>query len=140
MAMAADHQRVRQFILISSMGVTHPFFFLNFFGKVLSWKLKGEQALRSTNLNYTIIRPGRLIDQRHAPEKLVFYQDDKIHKQARISREELAEIVLSCIGKPEVERITFETFGNPKAVAKPIHIRLDHMIGDKNRNAYNHVG
>lgn len=139
MAMAADSQDVKQFILISSMGVTHPFFFLNFFGKVLSWKLAGEHALRSTNLNYTIIRPGRLVDQGFDPKQLVFYQDDKIHKHAKVSREEVAQIVLACIGKPEVERVTFETFRNHKAVPKALHERLNHMIADKARKSYSDV-
>lgn len=139
MAMAADNQNVKQFILISSMGVTHSFFLLKFFGNVLSWKFKGEHALRSTNLNYTIIRPGGLTDQGNNPEQLVFYQDDKIRINARISREEVAEIVLKCIGEPEVERVTFETFHNHKAVPRALEDRLDHMIADKARKPYSQV-
>lgn len=139
MAVAADNQDVKQFVLISSMGVTHPFHFLNIFGKVLTWKLKGENALRGTNLNYVIVRPGRYIDEGFYPEKCVLYQDDKIHQNARISREEVAQIVLECIANPEVERVTFELFRDENAEPKEFKARLEDLIPDKTRKQYSDV-
>ncbi len=139
MAMAAENQDVKQFILISSAGVTHPFFFLNIFGKVLTWKLKGENALRSTNLNYTIIRPGRLKEQGMHLDQCVLYQDDAIHRGAGVSREELAEIVLTCVGNPEVERVTFEVTRDQSAEPQEIKKRLALLLPDKSRKRYSHV-
>ncbi|MEM6844008.1 MAG: hypothetical protein AAF632_17405 [Bacteroidota bacterium] len=45
MATAAEKHSVKQFILISTTAVTHSVFFLNLFGRVLNWRLRGENAL-----------------------------------------------------------------------------------------------
>ncbi|ARV61780.1 epimerase [Nostocales cyanobacterium HT-58-2] len=62
---AAAPRNLKRFVFVSSCGVLRkdqfPFRILNAFG-VLDAKLKGEEALISSGLPYTIIRPGRLID------------------------------------------------------------------------------
>lgn len=56
---------LKRFILVSSVGVEHPEEFpykiLNLF-RVLDYKFKAENILKSSSLPYTIIRPGRLTD------------------------------------------------------------------------------
>ncbi|MGD1922082.1 MAG: SDR family oxidoreductase [Pleurocapsa sp.] len=56
---------LKRFVFVSSCGVLRkdslPFNILNAFG-VLDAKLVGEKAIAASNLPYTIIRPGRLID------------------------------------------------------------------------------
>ncbi|WKN41962.1 SDR family oxidoreductase [Tunicatimonas pelagia] len=138
MAMAAENHSVKQFILISSMGVTHPFFFLNIFGRVLTWKLRGENALRSTHLNYVIIRPGKLIDEGYTPEQCVLYQDDKIRNQA-ISREEVAEITKQCVANPDLVRVTFELIKDESLAAEPLSAKFARLIPDQNRTPYTQV-
>lgn len=138
MAMAAENHSVKQFILISSMGVTHPFFFLNLFGQVLTWKLKGENALRSTHLNYVIIRPGKLVDEGDKPEQCVLYQDDKIRNQA-ISRKEVAELTKQCVGSPELVRVTFEVVRDDTLAAEPLSAKFARLIPDQNRTPYSQV-
>lgn len=53
-----------RFVLVSSAGVESPAAFpqslLNLFG-VLTWKRRGEMELERSNLNWAILRPGRLI-------------------------------------------------------------------------------
>ncbi len=64
LAEAAKAGGVSQFILVSSMGVTHPDHQLNaMLDNILSWKLKGEDAVRATGINYTIVRPGELTNE-----------------------------------------------------------------------------
>ncbi|WP_017318915.1 SDR family oxidoreductase [Mastigocladopsis repens] len=62
---AAAPRNLKRFVFVSSSGVLRkdklPFSILNAFG-VLDAKLKGEEAVISSGLPYTIIRPGRLID------------------------------------------------------------------------------
>ncbi len=62
---AATPKDLKRFVLVSSCGVLRssqfPFSVLNKFG-VLDAKRKGEEALINSQLPYTIIRPGRLID------------------------------------------------------------------------------
>lgn len=56
---------VKRFVLVSSVGVTKsnelPWSIMNLFG-VLKYKKMGEDFVRSSNLPFTIIRPGRLTD------------------------------------------------------------------------------
>lgn len=63
--LSAAPKDLKRFVFVSSCGVLRkdqlPFNILNAFG-VLDAKLKGEQAIVSSGLPYTIIRPGRLID------------------------------------------------------------------------------
>ncbi|MBD2181339.1 SDR family oxidoreductase [Planktothrix sp. FACHB-1355] len=62
---AAAPSHLQRFVFVSSCGIERrekfPFSLLNAFG-VLDAKLKGEQAIIRSQLPYTIIRPGRLID------------------------------------------------------------------------------
>ncbi|WP_066426125.1 SDR family oxidoreductase [Anabaena sp. 4-3] len=56
---------LKRFVFVSSVGILRkhqpPFSILNAFG-VLDAKQKGEEAIVTSGLPYTIIRPGRLID------------------------------------------------------------------------------
>lgn len=62
---AAAPKNLKRFVLISSCGVLRkerfPFNILNAFG-ILDAKLQAEAAIKASQLPYTIIRPGRLID------------------------------------------------------------------------------
>lgn len=62
---AAAPANLKRFVFVSSIGVLRrnkiPFNILNAFG-VLDAKKQGEEAIMSSGLPYTIIRPGRLID------------------------------------------------------------------------------
>mgnify|MGYP001791527742 CR=1 FL=1 len=135
MALAAENHKVKQFILISSMGVTHPFFFLNLYGRLLTWKLRGENALRSTQLNYVIIRPGKLVDEGFSIESCALYQDDSIRNQD-ISREEVAEIVRQCVANPELLRVTFEVVREKDPTSETLSSKFACLIPDENRNRY----
>ena len=102
----AKMHRVQRFILISSLAVTRPNHPLNCFGKVLDWKLKGEEVVRNSGLNYVIIRPGGLKDTPGGTGQLVFDQDDKI--LGTISREDIAEICVKALVIPNIQKVTFK--------------------------------
>ncbi len=102
----AQTQHVRRFILISSIAVTNPAHPLNCFGKVLDWKLKGENVLRQSGVDYAIIRPGGLKDTPGQKRSLIFDQGD--HLMGTLSREDLAEICLNALDYPHRLKVTFE--------------------------------
>jgi len=102
----AKMHRVQRFILISSLAVTRPNHPLNCFGKVLDWKLKGEEVVRNSGLNYVILRPGGLKDTPGGTGQLVFDQDDNI--LGTISREDIAEICVKALVIPNIQKVTFE--------------------------------
>ena len=62
---AAAPKELKRFVFVSSCGVlrkdSFPFKILNAFG-ILDAKLQGEEAIKASELPYTIIRPARLID------------------------------------------------------------------------------
>jgi len=103
---AAKESGIQRFILVSSISVTQPNHPMNCFGKILEWKLKGENALRESGLSYAIIRPGGLVNSSDGEKFLVFDQGDKI--LGTISRTALAETCLCAADYPQNLHITFE--------------------------------
>ncbi len=102
---AAGTRNVKRFIHVSSISVTHSEHPLNAFGKVLDWKLKGEEILRASNLSYAIIRPGKLLDTPGRRYDLTIAQGD--HIVGMISRDDLATIILHMLFFPKKLRVTF---------------------------------
>jgi uncharacterized protein YbjT (DUF2867 family) len=113
---AAKANSVHRFVLVSSLSVTktnHP---LNAFGKILTWKAAGEQALRSSGLVYTIVRPGGLTDASGAQSALLFGQGDRI--MGTVSRSNVAEVCITALAEPRAENVTFEVI-EQKATPPP---------------------
>ena len=62
----AKKYQVDKIILITSMGITRPYHFVSYIlntiaNNVFFWKVKAENYLRQSGLDYSIIRPGHLI-------------------------------------------------------------------------------
>ena len=103
---AARAARVEHFLLVSSCAVTKPDHPLNKFGQVLTWKLKGEDALRASGLTYTIVRPGGLTNEPGGQSALVLDQGDRI--SGMISRADVAEVCIQAWLQPKARNTTFE--------------------------------
>lgn len=120
---AAAPPNLQRFVFVSSSGVLRkdqlPFSILNGFG-VLDAKQKGEEAIINSELPYTIIRPGRLIDgpytsydlntlfQAKTDSKLgvVMGKGDKLLADA--SRIDVAAACVECLFHPASERQIYE--------------------------------
>jgi len=108
---AARAARVRQFVLISSRGVTDKNHVLNrMFGNVLVWKLEGENYLRASGLAYTIVRPGGLLNEPGGKGEIVLEQGDKPvgGRGLFIPREDVATLCVEALEHPEAKFRTFE--------------------------------
>jgi uncharacterized protein YbjT (DUF2867 family) len=113
LAEAAKAAGVSQFILVSSMGVTHPDHQLNaMLDNILSWKLKGEDAVRATGINYTIVRPGDLTNEPGGLRGVRLMQGDPIGSEGAVSRSDVAAILVSAIGRQDLYGKTFEVIGD----------------------------
>ena len=115
LAEVAARAGVKQFVLVSSIAVTRPNHPLNQFGRVLEWKLKGEEALRASGLTYTIIRPGGLTDGPGGIKHLLITQGDTI--TGRISRADVAQLCIAALDEPTARNVTLEvveTDGEPQ--------------------------
>jgi uncharacterized protein YbjT (DUF2867 family) len=108
---AAVAAKVRQFVLVSSRGVTQADHPLNrMFGDVLTWKLKGEDYLRASGLPYTIVRPGGLLNEPGGMGDIAFEQGDRRFGGSVLSnpREDVAIVCVEALKHPEAKFRTFE--------------------------------
>jgi len=108
---AAKAAKVRQFVLVSSRGVTQPDHPLNrMFGNVLAWKLKGEDYLRASGLPYTIVRPGGLLNAPGGQGEIIFEQGDRRMNGATLSipREDVARVCVEALRQPGARSRTLE--------------------------------
>jgi len=109
LAEASAKAAVKQFVLVSSMGVTHPDHQLNkMFGNILVWKLKGEDALRASGVPYTVVRPGGLLNTPGGEAGVKAFQGDDLRNQGSIPRADVATVALAALGNPGARGKTFE--------------------------------
>lgn len=107
----AKQARVRQFVLLTAIGVTDP---SHPFNKVtrgaLGWRFKGEEYLRASGLVYTIVRPGGLVNTPGGQQGLRLAQGDDWRPLLRrtLSREDLASVLIAALDNPATRNVTFE--------------------------------
>ncbi|MEA5579483.1 CIA30 family protein [Anabaena sp. UHCC 0451] len=111
-------QGLPQFVLVSSAGVTRPgrpginleeeppaVRLNDQLGGILTWKLKGEDSVRSSEIPYTIIRPCALTEEAGGKE-LIFEQGDNI--RGKVSRNDIAELCVQSLKQPKARNMTLE--------------------------------
>ena len=130
---ATRNAGIGRFILISSMGATHPEHPSNNFGRVLEWKLKGENTLRTSGLNYTIIRPSTLTDEPGGKSALRLMQGDQA-VDGQISRNDLAAVCLAALDDISTYRTTFEVIAEQGTPPDNMHslfaaLKTDRELG-----------
>ena len=111
-------QYLPQFIMVSSAGVTRPgrpglnlaeeppaVRMNDQLGGILTWKLRGEDAVRASGIPYTIIRPCALTEE-SGGKALIFEQGDNI--KGKVSREDISELCVQALEEPQACNVTFE--------------------------------
>ncbi|KAF1868343.1 hypothetical protein Lal_00008150 [Lupinus albus] len=125
---ACRKRNVNRFILISSILVNgaatgqllNPIYILlNVFGLTLVAKLKAEQYIRKSGINYTIIRPGGLKNDPPSGN-VVMGPEDTLFKGA-ISRDQVAEAAVEALALPEASFKVVEIISSPDARKRPYH-------------------
>ncbi|CAM9952136.1 unnamed protein product, partial [Laminaria digitata] len=107
-AKACLEAKVTRLVVVSSGGVASPessiYKFLNLFGEIMSWKIRGEDELRSmyaaqgpgAACHYTIVRPGGLtLDPPRGVAAIELNQGDT--KSGRIARSDVARVCVESI-------------------------------------------
>jgi uncharacterized protein YbjT (DUF2867 family) len=74
-------------------------------GGILTWKLRGEEAIRSSNLTYTIIRPCALTEQ---PGDKVLCGEQGDNLRGQVSRDAIAELCIEAMNSVDAVNKTFE--------------------------------
>ena len=114
---AARAARVRQLVLVSSMGITRHDHFLNkMYNNQLIWKGKGEDALRASGVPYTIVRPGNLRDEPGGQQGLRTLQGDP-PVSGRVTRADVATVCIAAFGRKAALGKTFELLNDGAAAA-----------------------
>ncbi|WP_341736854.1 CIA30 family protein [Microcoleus sp. CAWBG640] len=115
---AYSQQELPRFVMVSSAGVTRPgrpginleeeppaVRMNDMLGGILTWKLKGEDSVRSSGIPYTVIRPCALTEE-PGGKALIFDQGDNI--KGKVSREDIAQLCVEALDFPEACNVTFE--------------------------------
>jgi len=104
---------VEHFVLVSSIGVTQLTRPLNRMSdNILIWKALGENSLRFSGLNYTIVRPGGLADEPGGITGLRVGQGDTM-PDGSIPRADVATVCIEALGNPAANRKTLEVVRDP---------------------------
>ncbi|MFJ5230914.1 NAD(P)H-binding protein [Kitasatospora sp. NPDC088391] len=100
-----------RFVLVSQILVTrrdHP---MNAYGRLLDWRMRGEDAVRASGLPYTVVRPGWLTDVHDPGERVRLEQGDR--GEGWVSRESVAEACVQSLRHPTAVGRTFELYNEP---------------------------
>ncbi len=108
---AALDNGVKILVLTSSAGVTDENNELNrILDNVLIWKLKGEDYLRQSGLNYSIVRSGGLKPNISGGQFGVYLSQDDDPRAGQISVEDVASVLIEAANNPDAHRKTYEIF------------------------------
>lgn len=125
---AAQQQGVSKFVLVTSIGCDDPLFPLNAFWGVLFFKKQGEVALQRSGLDYTIVRPGGLVNDvsgGRGEGRLVMAGPDAYGLPPRkrpgsVLRSDVAAVCVSALVDPAASRKLVELVASKDAPALPI--------------------
>lgn len=122
LAQACERAGVRRFLQVSSMGTAQP----NppdvgeVFGAYLDAKRAAEEDLRARELDWTILRPGRLTDD--APTGRVTLGDSV--ERAEVTRADVAAVLAALLDEPAAARRTLELVNGDTPIAEAVRAAL----------------
>ena len=88
---------VKRVILVSSLCSGKLFHPLNLFGMILIWKKIGENFLRNSDLDWTIIRPGGLKESEEFQSENINYSKEDVQINGSIPRRLVAKCCIESI-------------------------------------------
>lgn len=103
----------RRLVVVSSMGVDRPEQMPPFLTAVLRVKAISDAHVQASGLDWTIVRPGGLLDQPGT---------GRVQVAARlpggaVSRDDVAAVVLACLGTRDTIHRTFELVAGERGIA-----------------------
>ena len=88
---------IKRVILVSSLCTGRLFHPLNLFGLILIWKKIGENFLRNSSFDWTIIRPGGLKDNEVIKSENIFYSKEDTQINGSIPRRLVAKCCIDSL-------------------------------------------
>ena len=97
---------VKRIILVSSLCTGKIFHPLNLFGLILIWKKIGENILRNSGLEWTIIRPGGLKETENIKSENIDYSKEDTKTKGSIPRRLVAKCCIDSLeNQNSIEKI-----------------------------------
>lgn len=103
--LAVKHD-ISRFIMLSSLGADQPEQGPEAMQHYLQAKHDADSHLMTSGLTYTIVRPGRLTNE--PPLGKVEASPHIEHREAPVSREDVADVLVRCLLEPHTENRIFE--------------------------------
>jgi uncharacterized protein YbjT (DUF2867 family) len=115
---AAETAGVRRYLLISSMGASDapPAGTDEVFAAYLRAKAASENALRESDLDWTILRPGRLTDEPGTG----MVRLARTVRRGSVSRDDVAAVLVALLDEPRAIGQTLEVVAGEVPVAKAV--------------------
>jgi uncharacterized protein YbjT (DUF2867 family) len=104
---AARELGVVRYVMVSSIGAHDPEGGAGAMRPYLRAKAEADEALRASELNWTIVRPGRLTD---APGTGRVDVSTALGRRADVPRDDVALVLLECLQAPNTIGVLFELF------------------------------
>ncbi|WFP52125.1 SDR family oxidoreductase [Methylomonas sp. EFPC3] len=109
---AAQHYGVQQIILVSSAGLSDSVYAESVKNRpILLWKKQAEQAVQSSGIPYSLVRPGRLLDEDGGQFGIRVTQGD-YQRVEGIARNDVARVCVAALNQPAAYGKTFEITGD----------------------------
>ncbi|CAM3554373.1 SDR family oxidoreductase [Deinococcus frigens] len=106
----------KRFVVVSSMGVDRPEQMPSFLQQVLRVKADSDGHVQNSGLDWTIVRPGGLTDELGGGKVTVGAQVGG----GSIPRDDVASIVLACLGDPSTAGKTFEVVAGDQGLTDAV--------------------
>ena len=99
---------IKRVILVSSLCTGKFFHPLNLFGLILIWKKIGENFIRNSSLDWTIIRPGGLKESEDIKSQSIVYSKEDTQIKGSIPRRLVAKCCIDSLENKESINKTIE--------------------------------
>jgi uncharacterized protein YbjT (DUF2867 family) len=114
LADAAKSQGVRRYVIVSSIGADRPDSAGDSMRAYLSAKAEADEYVRTSGLDWTIVRPGSLTDD---PGTGLVRVSTKMGGRGPVPRDDVAAVLAVCLTTPATIGQTFELFGGDTPIA-----------------------
>jgi uncharacterized protein YbjT (DUF2867 family) len=117
LADAAEAAGVRRYVMVSAFGAdNYDPDSTDVFQVYLRAKAQADADLRLRDLDWTVVRPGSLTNE---PGTGTVTLDESVPR-GRITREDVAEVLLTVLDSPDTAARQFEVIGGPTPIAQAI--------------------
>lgn len=113
---AALARGVRRYVMVSAMGTTSPPEGDEVFSVYLRAKAQADRELQASDLDWTIVRPGRLTDDPATGRVTAARSVER----GELARADVAAVLLAVLDEPGTAGVTFELVGGETPVADAV--------------------